>query len=800
MLTRSRALRPLFAVAALIAAAVVHGQDINVTAANASNDAIYTVNFAAGTISVQNTDGGSLHSLRSLAFTTNPDTLQRDLLAADDAGGLIVRYCADFNTSATPPGLRTGTVVFSSPDGAQGGPSNPDGLSVDSGGNLFVGNQGSGTSTNPQLWVLQGLRTDCAASSQPATLQLIDSNYGAKETLEETLIAAATIPLPANTVCLPGGGCLSQISSGDLLLVTNNPVAPGSRVLLYPHDPQGLGQGPCTVPAEVPPQCNPQLTPFTLITLPTGVEPGGMAFWPPDNTLLVTTSTGDILRYDLTTLTQLANFVSGLGNGQFKVKTGTQTGSPFAFVADNNGGRLLEFSGPNQTPVIVTSGVQHPQGLAVTNSAFQLASTCDPGPCALLDPSTKKLITHQIPVSIAGNIIEDICLAKDPRIDAFGNCTNTASYPNGLPVAQVCGAEFDNIADPLYIPNYLCGTSGSGSPPNGFALVRTLTTAYKKQGVYPLNGTLIEDDSLYPGAADCNPNSPPPVLPSFAWAPLAGEGTPRAGNDVSLAVNSLRETTNGCGGGHGTGPFASVYGIGLNVYPYTQMSLSNLATGKYNTLATTITNESNESVFQQPPLQAQSLPDGKGNNTQLQRCLNTSQLAFNANNIYAVQELLVADEFIINNASPAMGVFTPNAHYINPSGLVRTEVENEYLTIDERINGGSPFAVSTTPPVSQLALAAPIPPNISGTPLTHTTAGTPYTVTPVYSQFFGGNPAPSSLVFTILNEPNWTVESFDPATGVFTGIAQKGTFNNITISVTDGCNSKSLRWNLKVTG
>jgi hypothetical protein len=467
---------------------------------------------------------------------------------------------------------------------------------------------------------------------------------------------------------------------------------------------------------------------------------------------------------------------------------------------------LFEFSGPNQPPVIVTNGVQHPQGLAVTNRAFQQFSTCSPGPCDLLG---HKLITHKVGVNIGGNIIEDVCVVQtDPRIaQCLGSCTNAAlgncpgatsmtQYVNGLPVSQVCGAGFDNAAKPIYIPNYLCGASGSTL--SGFALAKTLTQAYKNDNSnppsYPLNGTAIENDSLFPGMPDCVPGSPPPVLPVIAWAPLADEGAPLAGNDVNLPVNSLREVTDGCGGGHSNGPTLSVWGIGFdpNVQVFAH-GLTDFANTKYATILSTL---NTAAYFQQPPLQPKSLPDGKGNFTQLQQCVNTSQLAFGEGNSYAALELLIVAQYVVNNASntsiiPPSGTYSPD-----PSGLVLALVENEYFTIDERINNGSPFPISTNPPVSPLPQSA-IPPTIGGTPITHVSSGTFYSFTPTAGEFFDPN-VTSSLTFSVVNAPSWL--SLNPTSGQLSGTAQKGTFNNITISVTDGCASASLTFTLKVTG
>lgn len=477
----STVLGTAFCLAALLISTGVNAQALRVTAANASNSAVYDVNFAGsgGSITKLNTDQNLHVSFRSLAFIANAATGKIDLLVADTSRGEIVRYAN---------ALGVAVPVWNTTMGP--GPVYPDGLSVDGDGNLFVVSSASGTPKRAQVWVFPR-DTSVAAGAAFLAPRLIDDSFGgvAVQALEESLIARTASAASA---------------AGDLLVLSSSP----ATVLLYSAaDVQAVlnGSGPVS----------PSRTLISRAQFPSGVSPGGMDFWPVDNSLLITTAAGVVLRYSFTatTVTRRPDFATGLGNGKFKVKTGLQTSVPLAFVANNNGGQILKFGAPpaqggsNPPLATVTSGVQRPQGLAATNLAATSAEEClqTAGGCDVLGAVLKHTVTGV--QTLSGYVIEDACVVQvDPRIAQFGTCTG-----HSLPVSQVCAGYGTTV-----IPDYLCG--GSGNSGSAFALVKSLTDS-----VNAAKGALIANEAFSEGIlSGSNAPCPQTVL---GWAPTDGEGS-----------------------------------------------------------------------------------------------------------------------------------------------------------------------------------------------------------------------------------------------------------------------------------
>lgn len=611
------------AVMALLAIATAHAQELRVTAANAANSQIYDVTFVGtgGYTTVLNTDQNLYSGITSLAFIPNAKTGTVDLLAADTLQGEIVQYS---NASGAA------TVIWSTAMGP--GPQYPDGLSVDPQGDLFVVSSGSGASKPEQLWVLPHDPSVPLGAGFLAP-RLVDDNFDGVpvQTLDDTLIAGTASP---------------AAGAGDLLVAASDP----DTVFVY------SAASLQSVVAGGPP-VSPSRILLDSSDFPSGAELGGIAFWPPDNSLLITTADGTILRYSFTSTsaTRLPDFSSGLGNGKFKIKTGIDNGVPYAFVANNNGGQILKFGappatgGPNPPLAIVTSGVEHPEGLATTNLKAAAADSCvqSAGGCDLMGHVLKHTIEGA--PTLNGYLIEDVCIVPvDPRIAQYGTCTN-----HTLTVGKVCAGYGNTV-----IPDYLCG--GSGGTGHGFALIKTLTNSDNE-----LNGTLVENEAnsntLLPGA---NPPCPQTVL---AWAPLAGEGTVVEGN-------SLIEMTGWCGTAEAGTRQLSLWGIGLVMNmaalpgKNTKDKWVNYATLKYGTLDETISNADIDSSFE--PL--------------LLNCVDTSQTDFDHHKYAdAASQLLTCDFLVQNN----LDSFVPTLANPNPSGEIRGRFANLYLTINTRLLG-----------------------------------------------------------------------------------------------------------------
>jgi hypothetical protein len=645
--------RAALALVTLGAAATASAEFVRVTAANAVGNSLYDVTSfspppGTGSTSPLNSDGASHGSFSALVQAPNAAKGTVDVLVADASKGQIIRY-----TPAVGATLSSVTVVWSY---KKSGPCNPDGLSLDAAGNLYIVQQ-----NKPSVWVLPASAN--SATGFAAAPLLIDINgYSSlgDVVLRETMVARSA-----------GNG----FGIGDLLVLGSSKTS-SNKTVLFVYRAASLQSVLSGAGARSGPDV--ALISVGQFTWGGGV-PMGMDFWPADAldaspTVLVATAGGQVVRLDFTagtggyTPVLVQVFASGLGSGIFKIKEGLQLGVPYAFLTQTlpgNTGQILQLGAPTNSGTnlvgVATAGVQSPDALDVARADAVPASSCvAPLTCDLSNGVLPHSITGSTAQQVSGNVIERSCvILSDPRVHN-GVCDGTS-----LNVANLCPG-FGNET----IPGTMCGASGRNG--SGFALLRT-----DAPGVNNLPGILVysdEDvDQILPAMAPAtNPLCPSALI---AWAPRS-DASPSEGSivevDPQTGLTDLIEATGFCDASGGVNRGMSVWAVGLALnLNALSGGLPGFAQSKYNNLAATVAG-------------ANILPATK---TALQASLTpVNNYLASGDYACAAAQVLTVDSQVANDPHPAVD-YPGDANNFNPWGEIRGRLANLFLTLNTRILG-----------------------------------------------------------------------------------------------------------------
>jgi hypothetical protein len=711
-----------FAVLALLPFAAANAEFVRVTAANALFNSVYDVTSFTppGTINPLNTDGAKHGSFQALVQAANTATGTVDVLVADALLGQIIRYTPALG--ATPA---SETVVWSY-SGSGSGPAHPDGLSLDSAGNLYIVTSKFFDGTRGAVWVLPAAASPTGFAPSPL---LVDGTTFATANgvtvLQETVVASSTT---------------AAWGVGDLLVLVGNKSYPQngnvSELVVYRAASISSvlsGAGPRGAPDQV------------LITnsqFPNTEFPTGMDFWPPDAqvnrpTLLIATTAGRVLRYDFDPVTLAPSFqvfASSLGIGLQKIKVGLQLEVPYAFatqVLTNLTGRIVQLGAPTTpgtTNLIgsATQGVLEPDGLAVARTAAVTAQSCaSAAGCDISNGVDPHQITGVGAPQVSGNVTEQTCVvASDPRYDVNGNCANVeldASAPS------VCGPNFA-----VGIPASMCG--GSGLSKTGFALIRTVANGVDNLPGVPLLVKTQEgvDNILPPPTGSMNPScktfSPQSFSPfsTIAWAPrtdaIPTEGTIVEAKGDPLGLTPLVDMIGACDSSNGFSRGMSYYGVGL-IYNANALGgaggLTNFVLQKYTNLFNTVDAANISTTITSPAVTSTkgALETALG---QVNTYLQQQDFACAAN------EVVTTNALVANDPNPAVNYPGDAVNNANPWGEVQGRLANLYVWLNTLILGNPtnaewPLALPDAPPVCGppvLTLSADVPsiqPNTAST-------------------------------------------------------------------------------------
>ncbi len=662
--------------AALFASAAAHAvPQFGVTAVNANGNSLYnviltpnpTANTGALITSTQavNTDAATHGRYSAVVRAPNSVTSTLDLIVADTSKGQLVRY-----PGPGPGSYAVSTTIFSY-SGKGSGPKTAGGLAVDVAGNLLVASAGdpsdkSGDSDDdprdarPGLWILP-FNTTTGVYGKPV---LIDKTFGGVKArgIADVVVAG----FAASRV----GSAAPAWNAGDVLVLVNV-CASGAKVLVYSQAAiAGVMRNPGT------PLTGPTSTLITSSAF-TGSKPTGIDLWPADATrgvsLLIPTADGRVLRFDSATNSLAANFASGLGQGLLKIKVGTYSTVSYAFVAQSapGTGRILQLaapsaSGANAPLATVSTGVNNPQGLAVTSSGSVPISDCiAPNSCAPLGGQLTTQIsgpgTAQLPPNAP--LLQESCVVKaDPRVSVAG--TNWSCDGSTLDIANYCPGFPSTV-----LPGFLCGHSGpTGS---GFVVVKSTAKTVDQNVNNTFIQVTVEPDLPLPGPL----NLTCPRVPMLAWAPRSDlpliEGTIPESRTLA---NTFIDLSAICGSGGGRIHVASMlsYGLGLNTAPSgLPNGLPGFVRDKFSNLTDTITDAAAQ-ISDQATLQ--------GYVTRAQNYFNAGVANTDAGAYAcAMNTIAAADDYLQANLAGFTGAAPPGNP--NPAGDVDGRLGNLFLTI-----------------------------------------------------------------------------------------------------------------------
>ena len=451
---------------------------------NSSNGRLAIADFDAGTTNVVNDDSNMLTSPRALAY--RDDGGGRDqLLVADTLAGSVLIYAGGAGIAET--------VLHESLSGV---PLRPDGIDIDSLGNLFGVSSSPGQSLPAQVWALErdalcpdSFRPDCLNGGYKLPLRVLDPQITV-DGVDVRLLSESRISREAHGL----------IEAGDLLVLAQEP----AMLLLYRRqsatDPD-IQEVLTGTEAEMGPEV---LVPSS--GFPPGAVPTGIAI-DPDGILLISTGGGTILRFAPDGTRLMPDFASGLGNGIFKIEVAADAGTFNAYVADRNGAKLLRFvieDGIGTLDSTITDGVQFPEDL--------VASTGNTIPT----PAGSNIALSAS--SVLQTIIEQVLAAGATSATAFALPDIPDTFIDGRLLSDL-----DPTLPDILIPSFIRALDNSIGVPT-FVLVIV-------ESDFPVFGVLqhLGDGAQVLGVNyDCN-DANPTLVPQLAWAadvgdPLGPEG------------------------------------------------------------------------------------------------------------------------------------------------------------------------------------------------------------------------------------------------------------------------------------